>query len=136
MAPAIIHYAKVLPATADVVIVGGGIIGAASAFYAGRAGMRCVVLEKRPRLCTLTTPASTGAFRAQFDNPEEIRLVQESIASFERFADHVELPGVDIGLKQQGYLWLTTTRAGAARQHQLVDRQHAWGLADVEFLTG
>src|SRR5438093_3560299 len=131
-----IHYANTLPATADVVVIGGGIIGAASAFYAGRAGLRCVVVEKRPRLCTLTTPASTGAFRAQFDNPEEIRLVRESIAAFERFADHVELPGLDVGLQQQGYLWLTTTGEGAARQRKLVDLQQSWGLADVELLSG
>ena len=90
-------------------------------------------MEKRPRLCTLTTPASTGAFRAQFDNLEEIQLVQESIAAFERFADHVELSGVDIGLQQQGYLWLTTTSEGATRQRTLVAQQRSWGLADVEF---
>jgi sarcosine oxidase subunit beta len=131
-----ILYADSLPASADVVVVGGGIIGAASAFYAGRAGLRCVVLEKRPRLCTLTTPASTGAFRAQFDNPEEIRLVQESIAVFERFADHVEVFGADIGLKQQGYLWLTTTAEGAARQRKLVELQRRWDLTDVELLNG
>src|ERR687885_682217 len=103
-----IRYADSLPASADVVVIGGGIIGAASAFYAGRAGLRCVVLEKRPRLCTLTTPASTGAFRAQFDNPEEIGLVQESIAAFTQFADYVEVGGLDISVRQQGYLWLTT----------------------------
>jgi sarcosine oxidase subunit beta len=131
-----IRYAEGLPATADVVVIGGGIVGAATAFYAARAGLRCVVVEKRPRLCSLTTPASTGAFRAQFDNPEEIRLVQESIATFERFADHVGLPRLDISLVQQGYLWLTTTEEGAARQRTLVELQRGWGLTDVELLTG
>jgi sarcosine oxidase subunit beta len=131
-----IRYAGSLPAAADVVVIGGGIIGAATAFYAARAGLRCVLVEKRPRLCTLTTPASTGAFRAQFDNPEEVRLVQESIGVFERFAEHVELAGLDIGLRQQGYLWLTTTAEGAARQRQLVERQRGWGLADVALLDG
>ena len=124
------------PRSADCVIVGGGIIGAASAFYAQRAGLRTVVLEKRPQLCTLTTPASTGAFRAQFDNPEEIALVRESIAVFENFAETVAIKNYDIALLQQGYLWLTTTRVGAEQQKHLVNLQHGWGLTDVELLSG
>jgi glycine/D-amino acid oxidase-like deaminating enzyme len=56
-----------LPTSTDLVIVGGGIVGSATAFFAARAGLRTVVLERRPALSTLTTPASTGAFRAQFD---------------------------------------------------------------------
>src|SRR5438128_1643570 len=87
-----------LPRSADLVIIGGGIVGAATAFFAGRAGLRAVVLERRPALCTLTTPASTGAFRAQFDNPEEIALVRESIALFENFAEVAQLPGFDLDL--------------------------------------
>src|SRR3954464_4564585 len=102
-----------LPPSADLVIVGGGIVGAATAYFAARAGLRAVVLEKRPALCSLTTPASTGAFRAQFDNPEEIALVREGIDLFEHFADVMGLPGYDLDLRQQGYLWLTTTAAGA-----------------------
>jgi glycine/D-amino acid oxidase-like deaminating enzyme len=55
-----------LPASADLVVIGGGIVGAATAFFARRAGLSVVLLEKRPALCTLTTPVSTGAFRLQF----------------------------------------------------------------------
>lgn len=131
-----IRYSRELPAAADVVVVGGGIVGAATAFYVCRAGLSCVVLEKRPRLCTLTTPASTGGFRAQFDNPEEMRLVLESIAAFEHFADHVGLARLDIRLMQQGYLWVATTEESTARQRALVTQQHEWGLTDVELLDG
>src|SRR5438105_5428998 len=99
-------------------------------------GLRSVVLECRPALSTLTTPASTGAFRAQFDNPEELALVSESIALFERFAEVTGLPGYDLDLRQQGYLWLTTFIEATARQQALVERQHAWGLTDVEWMDG
>jgi len=125
-----------LPPTADLVIIGGGIIGAATAFFAARAGLRTVVIEKRPLLATLTTPAATGAFRAQFDNAPEIELVREGIALYTNFAEIAELPGYDIGLQQQGYLWLATRQATASRQRELVEQQYGWGLRDVELLTG
>src|SRR6478672_8476912 len=108
MAQATVHLTQELPPAADLVMIGGGIVGAATAFFASRAGLKAVVLERRPALCTLTTPASTGAFRAQFDNPDEIALVREGIALFENFADIAGLPGYDLDLHQQGYLWLTT----------------------------
>ena len=136
MAQPAIDITQGLPATADLVIVGGGIVGVATAFFAARAGLRAVVLEKRPVLCSLTTPASTGAFRAQFDNPEEIALVREGIALFEHFAEVTGLPGYDLELRQQGYLWLTTSAAGVGRQRALVAQQQSWGLADVEWLRG
>ncbi len=125
-----------LPSSADLVVIGGGVVGAATAFFATRAGLRTVLIERRPALCTLTTPASTGAFRAQFDNPEEIALVKESISLFEHFAEITGLPGYDVRLKKQGYLWLTTTPEGVARQRALVARQHEWGLTDVEWFDG
>src|SRR5947208_13817293 len=104
-----VQVAPELPRTADVVVIGGGIVGAATAFFAHRAGLRVVLLEKRPALCTLTTPASTGAFRLQFDNPEEIALVREGIELFDRFADATDLPGYDLSVQKQGYMICVTT---------------------------
>jgi sarcosine oxidase subunit beta len=125
-----------LPRTADVVVIGGGIVGAATAFFARRAGLRVVLLEKRPALCTLTTPASTGAFRLQFDNPEEIALVREGIELFERFPDVAELQGYDLRIKKQGYLFCATSDAGVTHQRHFVEALHGWGVADVELLSG
>ncbi len=131
-----VQVTQQLPATADLVVIGGGIVGAATAFFARRAGLRAVVLEKRPMLCSLTTPASTGAFRAQFDNPEEIALVREGIALFEQFGEVVGLPGYDLGLRKQGYLFLTTREDRVPWQRDMVARQQAWGLDDIELLSG
>ncbi len=126
----------VLPATADVVVVGAGIVGCATAFRAARAGLRTVVVDARPRPATLTTPAATGAFRLQFDNAEEVALVREGVELYADFADRAGLPGYDVGLRAQGYLFCARDEAGAARQRELVDRQHGFGLTDVELLDG
>jgi sarcosine oxidase subunit beta len=134
-APAL-RYADALPRSADLVIVGGGVAGAATAFFARRAGLQTVVLEKRQAIATLTTPVSAGAFRLQFDNLEEIALVREGIELYQNFAEAAELPGYDLGLCQQGYLFCTTTEAGARRQREWVGDQHEWGLDDVELLSG
>ena len=112
--------------------MGGGVVGCATAFFAGRAGLSTVLLEKRPALATLTTPVSTGAFRLQFDNPEEIELVRESVALFDELQDR----GHDLELRRQGYLFVATTQAGAAAQAELVARQREWGLDDVELMSG
>jgi sarcosine oxidase, subunit beta len=125
-----------LPATADLVVVGGGVLGAATAFYATRAGLRTVVIERRPRLCTLTTAAATGGVRAQFDNAEETALVRESLATFGNFAEIAGLPGYDIGLRPRGYLFVTTDPAMARKQGERVAAQRDWGVRDVQLLNG
>ena len=125
-----------LPRTADLVVIGGGVVGAATAFYASRAGLRTVVIERRPLLCTLTTPVAAGGFRAQFDNPDETALVQESIATFDHFGEVTSLPGYDLRLQKQGYLFVTTSPESARRQAERVSMQHSWGVDDVELLTG
>ncbi len=124
------------PATADVVVVGAGVVGCATAFRAARAGLRTVVLDARPRPATLTTPAATGAYRLQFDNPEEVALVREGVELYGDFAERAGLPGYDLGLRPQGYLFCARDEPAAARQRELVARQHAFGLADVELLDG
>ena len=125
-----------LPATADLVIIGGGIVGAATAFFAAREGLRAVVLERRPALGTLTTPASTGAFRQQFDNQEELALVRETVSIFDNFAEVTGLEDYDLDIRKQGYLFCTIDPATIERQKALVARQRSWGLTDVEWLSG
>jgi len=124
------------PSTADLVIVGGGVIGAATAWHAARVGMRPVLVEARPALCTLTTPVAAGAFRLQFDNLEELTLVRESAELFLNFEEMTGQRRYRLDVRQQGYLWLTTDDAMAARQKEVAAQLHAWGQTDVEVLTG
>jgi sarcosine oxidase subunit beta len=101
-----------LPATASVVIVGGGISGASSAFFLARAGLQPIVVERLSALAALTTSQSMEAMRAQFVEPENMAMMRESIAFYEAFAERIGLPDCDIGLHQQGYLFLTTQADG------------------------
>lgn len=122
--------------TADLVIVGGGIVGAATAFYAARSGLSSVIVERRGGLATLTTTRSLEAIRAQFEDPEDIAMMRESLGVFERFAEVVGIPGLDISLHQQGYLFLSRAEGGEATVAARVAKQRAGGLDDVELLDG
>lgn len=131
-----VNYRGELPPTADLVIVGGGVVGAATAFWAARAGLRAVIVERRPAICTLTTAAATGGFRLQHEDRDEWALVRESLDLILNFAEATGQADYDPGIRQRGYLWLTTDPAMAARQRALVAEQHAWGQTDIELLSG
>lgn len=121
---------------ADVVIVGGGIVGVSSAFFLSRAGLKTVVVEKREALGSLTTASSTECFRAQFESPENIALMLGSIEILSRFPEVVGVPDADINLRQQGYLYVTTDPREAEVYREIVRAQHKAGLTDVELLSG
>ncbi len=128
--------AQTFPAQAEVVIIGGGVLGAATAFYASKAGLDAVVLEMRDSLASLTTTASEECFRAQFSEPENIAMMKASIAVFENFAEVIGIPGYDIGLHQQGYLFYTSDPEAPEKLRAQVAHQRSMGLDDVEFWTG
>ena len=122
-------------ASPDVLIIGGGIIGCASAFYLSRVGFKCAILERRPDLGGLTTGASVQAFRAQFTEPENIAMMRDSICVYENFSEEVGQK-VEIGLRQQGYLFATTREDGPLIYQARTELQHDLGLKDVDYLEG
>jgi sarcosine oxidase subunit beta len=122
--------------TADAVVIGGGIIGVATAFWLSRAGLATVVVEMRDGLSTLTTTASIESFRAQFTEPAMAALARESIAVWENFAEVTGLAGYEIDLHHGGYLFLTAEEDKVAAVRQAVAGYHAVGVTDSEFWTG
>ena len=136
MGKIIVPDASEFPRQADVVIIGGGILGTATAFYASRAGLETVVLEMREGLATLTTTASEECFRAQFSEPENVAMMKASIEAFENFPEVIGVPGYDISLHQQGYLFYADAPEGPETLRAQVEHQQSIGLDDVEFLSG
>jgi sarcosine oxidase subunit beta len=125
-----------LPTQADVVIVGGGIVGSATAFYASRSGLATVVVEMRDALGSLASAASAGTFRALFDQPEVVALVLDSVEVYAHFADVVGLPGLDIGFHQQGCLFASCEPDGFEVLGDRAAHKRSIGLDDVELLDG
>jgi len=136
MGKIIVPVASEFPGQADLVIIGGGILGTTTAFHASRAGLETVVLEMRDGLGTLTTVASEECFRAQFSEPENVAMMKTSIEVFENFPEVIGVPGYDIGLHQQGYLFYTDAPEGPQTLRAQVEHQQSIGLNDVQFLSG
>jgi sarcosine oxidase subunit beta len=125
-----------LPATADVVVIGGGIAGASDAFFLGRAGLSVVVLERGDQLAGLTTAQSVACFRAQWDEPDYAALVLPSIDFYGAFAERIGLPGWDIGMRRHGWLFITGAEGGPAAAQGFVAGHRRLGVHDSEYLTG
>ena len=99
-----------LPASAEVVVIGGGVMGASTAFHLAEAGVTDVLLLEKDSLACGSTSKSAGGVRAQFSDAVNIALGLRSLPAFEQFA---ERPGGEIDLHQVGYLFLHTDEAAA-----------------------
>jgi len=94
---------KNLKRTAEVVIIGGGIMGVSTAYYLAKRGCGEVVILEKDLIAQASTGLSVGGIRQQFSNPANIRLSQESIRVYECFMEEF---GVDINFRKKGYLFL------------------------------
>jgi sarcosine oxidase subunit beta len=131
-----VNYVAELPTSADVVIIGGGIVGCASAFFLARSGRSPVVVERADAVASATTSVSAHAIRCQFAEAENIAQTQESLSIYETFRDVIGDPSAQINLIQNGYLFASTDEADIPAFEARVARQHGLGVPDVELLTG
>jgi sarcosine oxidase subunit beta len=87
----------------DVVVIGGGCVGASVAYHLAVAGCTDVVLLESGVLAGGSTSKAAGGIRMQHGDPLNTRLARRSL---DEFADFAELTGSEIGFKQVGYLFL------------------------------
>jgi len=90
---------------ADVVIIGGGVMGTSTAYHLAKRGCQDVVLVEKNQLASGSTSLSAGGIRLQFSLEANIRIALESLRTFERFAEEFE---AEIDFRQHGYLFLAT----------------------------
>jgi sarcosine oxidase subunit beta len=118
--------------TADAVIVGGGIIGMAVAFYLAKANYgQITVVEKEPFLGAGATSKAAGGIRAQFATKDNVEM---SMLSEKLFANFKEETGSDALFDQVGYMFLLRSDEEVADFKQNYEMQRALGL-DVKLLT-
>ena len=134
---------------AEIIIIGGGIVGTSIAYYLAQKKARGVVLLEKGMLGEGSTAKCAGGIRAQFSTEINIRFSLESFKTWNRFE---EITGIDLGFKRVGYLFLATSedewgvfRANADLQHQFdipaellspQEFQYRWPYLRVDDLQG
>jgi sarcosine oxidase subunit beta len=115
-----------LPATAPVVIIGAGCIGASIAYELGRRGVKgVVVIEKEPFAGAGSTSKAAGGIRAQFSTPLNVRISMMSIARFKTFGEEMETDPVFFPV---GYLFLLGDTESWAMFQRQAEMQRSLGL--------
>ncbi len=115
---------------ADCVIIGGGIIGAAVAYYLAKGGMtNCVLLESE-YLSSGATGRCGGGIRQQWSTEPNAQLAMDSVRIFKTIEEELD---ADIEFLQGGYLVLAYTDEDVEQFHKNFELQRRLGL-DVEIL--
>ena len=118
--------------TADVVIIGGGIVGSSIAWHLTNAGCKSVlVIERESSQGKGSTGKSMGGVRAQFSTPVNIQMSLYSIPFYARFEEAVGHPA---DYRPQGYLFLATKDSHLAYLRDNFERQKKLGLTTARLL--
>jgi sarcosine oxidase subunit beta len=118
--------------TADVVIIGGGIVGSSIAWHLTHAGCKSVlVIERESSQGKGSTGKSMGGVRAQFSTPVNIQM---SLYSIPFYANFEEVVGHPADYRPQGYLFLATKDSHLSYLRDNFERQTKLGLKSARLL--
>ncbi|MGI4950374.1 MAG: NAD(P)/FAD-dependent oxidoreductase [Janthinobacterium lividum] len=107
-----------------VVIIGGGVIGSATAASLTAAGAQVTVLERDPSYAAASSSLSASSIRQQFSTPVNIALSQYGLEYIRR---------ADVGLREPGYLYLAgPSGLPVLRENLVVQRAHGADIALLE----
>jgi sarcosine oxidase subunit beta len=120
--------------TADVVLIGGGIVGSSIAYHLVAAGCKNVlVIERETAQGKGSTGKSMGGVRAQFSTPVNIQMSLYSIPFYATFEERLGYP---CDYRPQGYLFCATDEKHMAYLRANYDKQIAMGLKNVDLVAG
>ena len=119
--------------TADVIIVGGAVMGSSVAWWLTRMqpGLDVVVLERDPSFAQASTALSVASIRQQFTTDVNVKISRFGIDFIRHFDERLGGTGgvSSLGLKENGYLFLSSTIDGAAALAEVAAMQRANGAA-------
>jgi glycine/D-amino acid oxidase-like deaminating enzyme len=119
--------------TADVVIIGGGIVGSSVAYHLVELGCSNVlILEREDRQGLGSTAKSMGGVRAQFATAINIKM---SLYSIDLFAKFEEVTGHTAGYRPHGYMFVATSQSHLDYLEANLRNQRACGLTNAEMVT-
>jgi len=124
--PATLEGAGPLPDSAEIAIIGGGVVGLSIAYSLAKRGLEDVVVIERGYLAEGASGRNGGGVRQQWSTELNIRLMQESVELCRRFA--VDL-GVNVWFRQGGYLFLARSAKEIARLEKNIALQNRCGVA-------
>jgi sarcosine oxidase subunit beta len=107
------------------VVIGGGALGAATAFHLRQLGVDDVVLLERDSLASGSTSKSAGGIRTQFADELNVRIALRSLAEFEAMAD-------EIAFRRNGYLFLLDREEDVAEFRRALELQQSLGVPSRE----
>ena len=113
-----------LPDSADVVIVGGGVMGTSIAFHLAEAGVERILLLEKDQLGSGSTCKAAGGVRANFSDSVNIALGARSLEAFAAFGQR---PGQEIDLHRVGYLFLLDTEEQVEQFRESTQLQNTLG---------
>jgi sarcosine oxidase subunit beta len=117
--------------TADVVIIGGGIVGLSIAYYLALKRAGRIILFEKGQLGEGSTGRCVGGIRTQFSTEINIRFSLESLKTFEEFEEEF---GINPEFKKIGYLFLATTEQEIGVFRENIRLQRKFNIP-VEFLS-
>jgi glycine/D-amino acid oxidase-like deaminating enzyme len=120
-----------LPSAADVVVIGGGIVGVSTAYFLARQRVSVVLCEKG-RIAGEQSGRNWGWVRQQGRSPVELPLMMESLSIWQRLAAEL---GEDVGFRQAGSLYLAETPTELAGLEDWLPVARAHGL-DTRIVAG
>ena len=113
---------------AEIVIIGGGVVGASVAYHLTEKGAKDVlILEREAKQGLGSTGKATGGIRAQFETEINIKMSLYSLEFFKNWE-------FDCQYEPCGYLFFVTSEKGLDYLRRNVEKQKSFGVKDVEIV--